>query len=306
MRCFYCMPEKGISFLERKDLLSFDEMFRILKVARGMGVDKFRITGGEPFARKGIMPFLKKVKQDLKPTAFSITTNATLIGNYIEEVARLFQAVNVSLDALDKERFFEITRRDDYDAVIANIHALLDAGVQVKVNAVVLSGKNTEDILPFVEWTKNLPIEVRFIEEMPFNGTRDSKEISDWNYKKILEHIQGEFKEVEALPVPSGATSLMYQVKGFQGKFGIIPAFSRTFCGSCNRIRITPKGELRTCLYSTKGTDLLTPIRKGMEDASLEEMIRDAVMKKEKDGFAAAAARDGFIPIYESMTTIGG
>jgi len=171
---------------------------------------------------------------------------------------------------------------------------------------VVMSDKNIEDILPFVEWTRHKNIEMRFIEEMPFNGTRNSKELSNWNHKDILKHIESEFKEVEKLPELPSCTSMMFQVKGFKGKFGIIPAFSRTFCGTCNRIRITAKGELRTCLYSTKGTDLLKPMRNEATDEQIRATILESILNKEKDGFEAAKERNGFIPIYESMTTIGG
>lgn len=306
LRCFYCMPEEGIRFLERKDIMSYDEMSRIMHILKPMGVDKIRITGGEPFARKDLIPFLKETQKNIQPQSFSITTNATLTHHFMDDIPQLFNAVNVSLDALDKERFFDITRRNVYDTVIQNIEALIASGVDVKINAVVMSDKNIEDILPFVEWTKNKNIEMRFIEEMPFNGTRESEELSSWNHKDILKHIQSGFKDIEKLTDLPSSTSMMFQVKGFKGKFGIIPAFSRTFCGTCNRIRITAKGELRTCLYSSKGTDLLKPMRNQATDEYIRETIIQSILNKEKDGFEAAKKRNGYIPIYESMTTIGG
>ncbi len=306
LRCFYCMPEEGIQFLDRKDIMSYEEMYRLLNVLKSMGVDKIRITGGEPFVRKDIMPFLQKIKHDVMPRSFSITSNATLLHHHMEEIPKLFDALNISLDSLDPNRFHEITRRDDFRQVRDNISALIASGLNVKINAVVMDGKNIDDIIPFVEWTRNENIEVRFIEEMPFNGTRNADDISNWDYKQILGHIRTEFTELEALPYISSSTSMMYQVKGFKGKVGIIPAFSRTFCGTCNRIRITAKGELRTCLYSNKGFDLLGPMRSGISDDELRILIRDVVQKKEKNGFEAAKDRNGYIPIYESMTTIGG
>ncbi|MGK0390644.1 MAG: molybdenum cofactor biosynthesis protein A [Maribacter sp.] len=306
LRCFYCMPEEGIKFLERKNILSFDEMSRLIHILHPMGVDKIRITGGEPFARKGLIPFLKEIKKEVNLKSLSITTNATLTQHFMDDIPHLFDTINISLDSLDKGRFFDITRRDMYDTVMENIEALIATGINVKINAVVMSNKNIEDILPFVEWTKNKNIEMRFIEEMPFNGTRDSEELSNWNHKDILKHIQSEFKDIEKLPALPSSTSMMFQVKGFKGKFGIIPAFSRTFCGTCNRIRITAKGDLRTCLYSSKGTDLLSPMRNDFTDEQISEIILKSIMNKEKDGFEAAKQRNGFIPIYESMTTIGG
>ncbi len=306
LRCFYCMPEKGIQFLDKKELMTYEEMIRLLHLVKTLGVNKIRITGGEPFVRKDLIHFLKEVKKDIQPTSFSITSNATLLHHYMDDIPDLFNAMNISLDTLDRERFFAITRRDNYELVVGNIQALLRSGVGVKVNAVVMSGKNTQDILPFVEWTRKENIEVRFIEEMPFNGSRDSKDVSNWNYQKILAHIKGEFKDIETLPTPPSSTSMMYQVKGFKGKFGIIPAFSRTFCGTCNRIRITAKGQLRTCLYSSKGTDLLPALRSDMPDEQIQDIIINAVLHKEKDGFEAAERRFGPSSIYESMTTIGG
>ncbi len=306
LRCFYCMPEEGIQFLEKKSILTYEEMLRLLHVFKGIGVDKIRITGGEPFVRKDLIYFLKEVKKEIQPQEFAITTNATLTHLYMDDLPELFQTVNVSLDSLDAERFFKITRRDDFKKVFENIQELIRSGIQVKINAVVMNEKNIEDIISFVEWTRNENIEVRFIEEMPFNGTREKDKISDWNYVKILQHIQSKFKNITKIETPVSSTSMMYQVNGFTGKFGIIPAFSRTFCGTCNRIRITAKGELLTCLYSSSGTNLLQELRQNKSEEELEKIIRNAVLEKEKNGFEAAKKRNGFIPIYESMTTIGG
>ncbi len=306
LRCFYCMPEEGVQFLKKHDILSYEEMLRLIAILNPMGIDKVRITGGEPFVRKDIIHFLKTVKQDFDLRSFSITSNATLLHHYMEELPQLFDSMNISLDSLDKERFFQITRRDDFDIVFQNIENLIKTDIDVKINAVVMDGKNIADILPFVEWTRDNNVSVRFIEEMPFNGCRNSDEISTWDHRKIYQYIQEEFKEIIALRNPKSSTSVMYQVKGFKGKFGIIPAFSRTFCGSCNRIRITAKGDLRTCLYSAEGISLLKPMRAGLTEEAMQQLVREAILHKEKDGFEAAQKRLNLDSIYESMTTIGG
>ncbi len=306
LRCFYCMPENGIKFLNKKEILSYEEMIRLMEILRPMGIDKLRITGGEPFVRKDLMSFLKTVKNRFDLRSFSITSNATLLHNYMEELPQLFDSMNISLDSLNADRFLDITRRNDFKQVWDNINALIETGIKVKINAVVMNDKNIEDILPFVAWTKNKNVEVRFIEEMPFNGSREKEQISNWDYTKILEHISSEFPEIEKLETGPSSTSLLYQVKGFTGKFGIIPAFSRTFCGTCNRIRITAKGQLRTCLYSANGTDLLKPLRAGKSFETMQQIVRHAVSNKEANGFEAAEKRLDQGAIYESMTTIGG
>lgn len=303
LRCTYCMPEEGIDFLKKEAILSYEEMLRLISIVRPLGIDKIRITGGEPFVRKDIIYFLRKVKKDFNLRNFSITSNATLLHNYMDEIPQLFDSMNISLDSLDKERFFEITRRDSFDTVFENIQELIDRDFPVKINAVLMRDKNIEDILPFVEWTKKNKVSVRFIEEMPFNGSGEEATEIEWNYKRILEHITQHFKDVQALPNPTSSTSLNYKVKGFEGEFGIIPAFSRTFCGSCNRIRITAKGELRTCLYSSTGTNLLEPMRAGLSDEEVKFRILNAIQFKEKDGFEAARQRN---MSYEAMTSIGG
>ncbi len=285
--------------------MTYEEMLKLLSIFKSMGVDKMRITGGEPFARKDILYFLKKVKNEIRPSSFSITSNATVLDEYLDELPALFESMNISLDSLDRQRFFEITRKDVFPKVIDNINAILNTGIDVKINAVIMSDKNIQDIVPMVQWTREKNMDVRFIEEMPFNGTRGSDKISTWNYKDILSHIKTNIGSYETLPNPPSSTSMMYRIPGYVGRFGIIPAFSRTFCGSCNRLRLTPKGEMRTCLYSTQGTDLLTPLREGVSDDALRQIITAAVMNKEKDGYEAAKKRS-FIPIYESMTTIGG
>ena len=304
LRCSYCMPEEGINFLEKSAILSYEEMLRLISILNEMGLNKIRITGGEPFVRKDLIYFLQEVKRRFKLESFNITSNATLLHLYMNEIPALFSTMNISLDSLNKERFFEITRRDSFDIVIENINELIERGIKVKVNAVVMNGKNIEDLIPFVKWTKDKDIAVRFIEEMPFNGSGKNKPELLWDYRKILSHIATEFKDIQTLASPLSSTAMRYQVKGFKGEFGIIPAFSRTFCGTCNRIRITAKGELRTCLYSANGTDLLNPLRKTTDDAEIAKLIVEAVSNKEKDGFEAVNNKQKFI--YESMTSIGG
>ena len=304
LRCFYCMPEEGIDYVPRKDLLSYEEMLRLSKVLSVQGISKIRITGGEPFLRKNLIDFLKELSIVPGISKIRITTNGILTTKYLDDLQALnINTVNLSLDTLDKERFFKITRRDKYDEVITCMEEMMDRNIQIKLNCVVMDGKNIEDIIPMVELTRNKNISVRFIEEMPFNGIGGSTSGIKWNYIAILDYIKNHFGEPEKIPDGPNTTSYNFRMKGFIGSFGVIPAFSRTICGQCNRIRITPKGLLKTCLYDEGVFNLRDFMRAGATDKEIAFTIKEAVSAKSKDGFVAEKSR---LPIRESMSTIGG
>jgi len=305
LRCFYCMPEKGIKYMKRKDLLTFEEMTRLVKIFSGLGVNKVRITGGEPFVRSGMMEFLEEISSIPDVEAINITTNGTFTQDFIPRLEKLgIKHINLSLDSLDKERFFDITRRDLFDDVMKTYHQLVDSNIQLKVNMVVMEGRNIEDIYPMIELTKNHDVSVRFIEEMPFNGSLGQGNKSFWSMKQILKHVSVKY-EIDKLIDPPSSTSSNYQVKGYKGSFGIIAAFTRSFCGTCNRIRLTPQGTLKTCLYDNGGISFRDMLRNGATDAEVADQLKMVVGKKYKDGFEAEASRDNH-PVSESMATIGG
>jgi molybdenum cofactor biosynthesis protein A len=307
LRCFYCMPEEGIHYVPRRELLSYEEMTRLMQVLVGMGIEKLRITGGEPFVRKDMMDFLRAVSQLDGLRKISITTNGTLTGRLIPELKEIgIHAVNLSLDTLDPDRFYEITRRDEFDKVKKTFHALLDHGIKTKINTVVMDGKNTEDIISMAELTREHPISVRFIEEMPFNGEGAHYEKLHWNHRRILQHLQAHFPEIEKIPDPPHSTSSNYRIPDFQGTVGIIAAYSRTFCGTCNRIRITPQGMLRTCLYDEGVFNVRDLMRAGATDEQLRDALLDALHNRAKDGWEAERNRRSGLPVQESMSTIGG
>ena len=304
LRCFYCMPESGIKYVKRKDLLTFEEMERLLMIFSKLGISKLRITGGEPFVRKGIMEFLERVTTIKGIKQIHITTNGTFTSDYVNELERLgIKSINLSLDSLDKKRFFEITRRDEFDKVMTTFHQLLDSDIKVKINMVVMEGRNIDDLYPMVELTKNYAVDVRFIEEMPFNGTQGQGNATFWPMKKIHDHIAKEY-ELEKLVDPPYSTSKNYQPKGHKGSIGIIAAYTRSFCGTCNRIRLTPQGVLRTCLYSNTGLNFRDLMRSGASDEDIANTLRRTVNKRAADGFEAEKQRDQLVS--ESMATIGG
>lgn len=307
LRCFYCMPASGVVYVNRKDLLSYEEIIRLVQVLAQMGIRKVRITGGEPFLRRDLMFLLKNIVETPGIEAVHITTNGVLTAAFVPELKAMgIKSVNLSLDTLDRQRFLEITRRDELPKVMECLHALLKYEIPSKINAVVMEGKNEEDIIPLAELARNHPLEVRFIEEMPFNGTGANYPKLKWNHRRILEKLKGDFPEITKIPDPAHATAQNYQIPGFAGTVGIIPAFSRTFCGTCNRIRLTATGQLKTCLYDHGVLDVRELLRSGQDDAALTAAFLKAFGSRPKDGYEAEKQRNGDIPVSESMSTIGG
>jgi len=298
------MPEEGIDYLERSELLTYEEMVRLINTLVGIGIEKLRITGGEPFLRKDMMDFLGMVSTSgLKE--FHITTNGTLTYDHIPALKEMgVTSINLSLDTLDRNRFHEITRRDDFDLVMRTFHRLLEYGIKTKINMVVMSGKNTQDIIAMANLAKEYPVSVRYIEEMPFNGSGKSEPDIAWNHLRIHEELRSAFPTLTALKPKSGATATSYEVEGFAGTLGIIAAYSRTFCGTCNRLRITPQGMLRTCLYDEGVFNIKDLMRKGASDRQLQDAVIQSVGMRSVDGFEAEKKR--WNQISESMSTIGG
>ncbi len=307
LRCFYCMPEKGIDYVDRKDLLSYEEMMRLSRIMVGMGISKVRITGGEPFVRRDFMPFLRELSRLDGLDEIHITTNGTLTLPHIEELKELgIAGVNLSLDTTDRKRFEQITRRDRLPEVMETLYALIDSGIPTKVNMVVMDKHNTMDIIPMAELTRENNIAVRYIEEMPFNGTGRTPDLH-WNHTRILEVLKSEYPGLESMPMAKSGTSANYAIPGYQGNLGIIAAFSRTFCGTCNRIRVTPQGSLRTCLYGNPVLELRDLLRAEKDDAVIISQLTQVFQHRAKDGFEAESLRSNNLQVSgESMSSIGG
>lgn len=296
------MPGEGIEWLERKELLSYEEMLRLCGIATELGINKIRLTGGEPFARKGFPDFLQRLSEIQGLHELTLTTNGVLTAPHIPLLKSIgIKSVNLSLDTLNRNRFFSITRRDELDKVLDTLYQLVENDIGVKVNAVVMDGRNTEDIIPLAELTKELPISIRYIEEMPFNGTGAYDNIT-WDYHKILTHLQETYPTLQKIADPAHSTSYNYQVPGYEGTVGIIAAYTRSFCGSCNRIRLTPQGVLKTCLYEAGGVDIKELLRSSVSNNKIKEVIVKAVQGKATDGHEAERNHI----IHKSMATIGG
>lgn len=307
LRCSYCMPEHGITYLPKKNLLTFEEIERLVQVLASLGITKVRLTGGEPFVRTDIINLIKKIKSIEGINELHLTTNGVLTSPYIPQLKSLgINSVNLSLDTLDKDRFFQITRRDEFDKTMESLNLLIENQIPVKINAVVMKGKNIDDIIPLIELTKNHSISVRFIEEMPFNGEGSHYSQLHWTYKKILEYITQYYPSVQKIQDPKNSTAYHYKIPGYTGTIGIIAAFSRTFCGTCNRIRVTAQGELKTCLYDSGVFSIRDLMRSGCTNQDLKNALANAFANRPKDGHEAEQNRTNHKPVNESMSTIGG
>ena len=289
-------------FSPKRDVLHYEEMLRLVAILSELGIRKVRITGGEPFVRVDLMHLLRELTKNQNIHQISITSNLTVIRPHLDELKALgITSVNVSLDALDKQRFFEITKRDVYEEVERALFEMIKKEFQVKINCVVMKGQNEDQIVPLLELAKAHPVSVRFLEEMPFNGLGVEKK-DLLSYNEILALIRTHYV-FNQLPAEPSSTSQNYQIEGFKGNFGVIPSFSRTFCGDCNRLRLSATGEVRTCLYGGDELNLRDMLRSGVSEEEVKQAVMDAVSRKPKDGFAAAEENE---QTYLSMTKLGG
>ena len=306
LRCQYCMPAHGIDIVDRKELLTFKEMYRITRVLSELGVNKVRLTGGEPFVRKDFINLVESLSFNDHLEEINITTNGALVTNHIADLEKYkVKSINLSIDSLKPDKFLQITRRDQFSRVWEAYEALLKSSLKLKLNVVVQAGFNTDEIIDFIELTRDNDVSVRFIEEMPFNGKGQRSVEENWNFNRIIQKITEEMPDFEPVPTPMSSTSKNFKVNGYRGTFGIIPAFTRTICHDCNRIRITATGMYKNCLFDDGVFDLRQYIRKGASDQDLKQLFIDTVQKKPKDGFEAEANRKTG-GVSESMSTIGG
>lgn len=273
-RCQYCMPDENIACLPNKHLMQVEEIEEIAKTFVGLGVNKIRLTGGEPMVRKEFREILQRLSK--LPVELSLTTNAVLAHKYVDDLkAAGVRSLNISLDSLDRDTFKMITKRDQFQQVWDNIQMLLQEGFRVKINAVAIEGVIEKEILDFIAITKKLPLHVRFIEFMPFAGNH-------WESGKVitadqmLSWVEQEYDIVKLKDEPH-ATAKKYKAIGHEGTFAFITTMSEHFCGDCNRMRLTADGKMKNCLFGKEEMDILGTLRKG-ED--LVPLIRSSVLRK--------------------------
>ncbi|OUR91135.1 cyclic pyranopterin phosphate synthase MoaA [Flavobacteriales bacterium 34_180_T64] len=279
LRCTYCMPAEGIQLSPRSHIMNYDEVYTIAKTFVDHGVTKIRLTGGEPLVRKDVSIILAKLAT--LNVELAISTNAVTVDRFID----IFKAcnirnINVSLDSLVAEKFNQITRRNDFDKVYKNILLLIKEGFNVKLNAVLIKDFNDNEIVDFINLTKELPISVRFIEFMPFDGNKwDKAKMVTYTEVMTLVNTSFETNEIIRIKDAPNDTSKNYKIKGYKGSFAIISSVTNPFCDSCNRIRLTANGRLKNCLFSSSESDLLTPLRAGK---NIEPIIQKAIRAKFK------------------------
>ncbi len=304
-RCQYCMPAEGLPWLEREEILSFEEIARLVALFADMGVHDVRLTGGEPLVRRDF-PRLAAMLAEIEPVHdLSVTTNGFLLERDAEALVRAgVDRFNVSIDSLQKDRFFELTRRDALPQVLRGLEKLgqFPEAHPIKINAVAIRDFTEEEAIPFAEFARRTPYEVRFIEFMPLDADHA------WTPDQVLtgDEIRAAIDAVYPLepePREPHATARVYRFKDGHGKIGFINPVSEPFCGDCNRVRLTADGRLRTCLFSLNETDLRALIRAGADDGELERVIRDAVWRKE---LKHHVGEPGFIQPARSMSAIGG
>jgi cyclic pyranopterin phosphate synthase len=302
-RCQYCMPAEGLPWLERADVLSFEELERLVALFAAMGVRDLRLTGGEPLVRREfphLAAMLAPLVDDL-----AVTTNGFLLERDAEALVRAgVSRFNVSIDSLQRDRFFAMTRRDALPRVLRGLEhlATFPEAHPIKVNAVALRGFTEHEVLPFARFAREHPYEVRFIEFMPLDADHA------WSPDRVLTgaEIRAAIHEVfplEAEPREPSATARVYRFADGQGRIGFINPVSEPFCGDCDRVRLTADGKLRTCLFSMGETDLRAPLRAGADDAELERIVRDAVWRKE---LKHHVNDPGFVQPARTMSAIGG
>ena len=304
-RCQYCMPADGLPWLERAEVLTFEEIVRLVALLAEMGVHDVRLTGGEPLVRRDFPRLAAMLAQVPGVEDLSVTTNGYLLERDAEKLVRAgINRFNVSIDSLQRDRFFEMTRRDALPRVLRGLEVLaaFPEAHPIKVNAVAMRGFTEEEALPFARFAREHPYEVRFIEFMPLDADHN------WTPDSVLtgEEIRAAISAVYPLepePRERHATARVYRFADGTGKIGFINPVSEPFCGDCNRIRLTADGRLRTCLFSLNETDLRTPLRAGADDDELERVIREAVWRKE---LKHRVNEPGFVQPARSMSAIGG
>jgi cyclic pyranopterin phosphate synthase len=304
-RCQYCMPAEGLPWLERSEILSFEEITRLVQALARMGVRDVRLTGGEPLVRRNF-PALAAMLAGLDEVReVSLTTNGFLLERDARALVEAgVDRFNVSVDSLQRDRFYQLTRRDALPQVLRGLEHLASfpAAHPIKVNAVAIRGFTEDEVLPFAELARRTPYEIRFIEYMPLDADHA------WTAEQVLTGpeiralIEARFPLVPEPREPS-ATANTYRFADGAGRVGFINPVSEPFCADCNRIRLTADGRLRTCLFSLHETDLRGPMRKGADDGELEAIIRRAVWRKE---LKHHVGERGFIQPERTMSAIGG
>jgi cyclic pyranopterin phosphate synthase len=287
LRCVYCMPKEGLSQLGHRDILSYEEILRVVEVAVKTGIAKVRVTGGEPLVRRGIVEFMALLKDMEGLRDISMTTNGILLEKYAEDLYESgIKRINVSLDSLDSEKYRKITRQGELSRVLQGIAKAEQVGFSpIKINVVAIDGFNDDEILDFAKLTMTKPYQVRFIEYMPIGPASLENGFGSLSNDVIMDRINHVIP-IEPLGENGGTDgpARLYKMRGAVGTIGFISAISHQFCQSCNRLRLTADGKLRACLLIDNEVDVRSPLRNGCTDLELEEIIKYVIINKPLHG----------------------
>jgi len=301
LRCRYCMPEHGVQFVPYREILRYEEMVRLVRIFAGLGINKLRVTGGEPFARRDCTPFLQKILTVEGVTSLYVTTNGIATAPHLDDLKKMgISGINLSLDTLDPQYFYHLTRQDLLDNVLATMHGCLERDIPLKINTVVFEETTDDTLLALAGLAEKYSLTVRFIEKMPFSGGNGLK---NGGVGQLRQRLSGLFDLTE-VKSDQPTTARIFKLPGSLGKIGIIEGHSRKFCATCNKLRVTPLGVLKTCLYDNGVLDLKAMLRSDSDDAAISMAILDSVEKRFIDGLEAeehCARRE-----EPSMASIGG
>jgi cyclic pyranopterin phosphate synthase len=310
LRCSYCMPKEGISLIGHDDILRYEEILRIVRIAAGTGISKVRITGGEPLVRRGICDFIASLSSTEGLNDISLTTNGMLLAAFAEKLfAAGVKRINISLDSLNTEKYAQITRGGDLSAVLAGIDAVQRIGFSpIKINIVAIKEFNEDEIMDFAELSLRKPYQVRFIELMDV-GHPALDPGSRYLSNKIVREIIGRqylLERANGIRTKMDGPAEIYRIAGGVGEIGFISPLSQQFCDSCNRLRLTANGHLRACLLSDEDVNLRDPLRSGCSDAELSELIKKAIAKKPIQHALACDEEHHIKKCMKDMSSIGG
>lgn len=314
LRCRYCMPE-DIEFVPHDNILRYEEFIRLAKLFAKQGIRKIKVTGGEPLVRHGCQDFIRDLKSIDGIDNVTLTTNGVLLDRYLPDLLDAgVDAINISLDTMQKDKYFRITGRDEFDQVWRGIQNTMAAGMKVKLNCVPIGGVNDDEIADFFELARKNPIDVRFIEMMPIGHGREYDAVS---VEDILDQLKNRYEGIEEIQRKKGnGPAVYFENEEFRGSIGLIGAVHKKFCESCNRIRLTSEGFLKLCLYYSEGVDLRSLVRGGASDEEITAAIAQAIANKPQEHHFSCDAvntvdnmcggQSAPLEEYKNMSQIGG
>lgn len=306
MRCVYCMPTNNNEWFEQNDILAYDEIVRLARILARLGIEKIRITGGEPLVRPKLEDLIKKLSNLDGIKSISMTTNGLFLRDKVMQLRDAgLKSINVSLDTFKEDRFKAITGVHGLDNVVSAMYAAEHAGMEVKVNTVIIRGWNEDEIVDFAKFARSTGYTVRFIEFMPLDGTGIWEPKLVVSKRETIQRINEDLKELKPLYNKNSEPATLYSFEDGKGTLGFIPSITEPFCENCDRMRITPVGRLLTCLYENPGYDLKALLRSGKSDGYITTYILECI-KKKPEGIISKIRAKELRPTLNLMHRIGG